>query len=52
MKVLFMSGDTERFALHRDPTVGTAFVQKPFTPEKLARKVRHVLDEKEPTAAN
>jgi PAS domain S-box-containing protein len=52
MRVLFMSGYTERAAVHRDPTVVAAFVQKPFTPEAFARKVRNVLDTKEPTAAN
>jgi len=51
MKVLFMSGYTER-TLHHDATVDAAFVQKPFTPEALARKVRSVLDERERTAAN
>jgi len=44
MKVLFMSGYTDHAALHRDLTAGAAFVQKPFTPEALARKVRAVLD--------
>ena len=51
MKVLFMSGYTDRLGLHRDQTSGAAFVQKPFTPEALARKVRSVLDETAPTAA-
>ncbi len=52
MKVLFMSGYTDRPALQRDTTVVAPFVQKPFTPELLARKVRSVLDEKGSTAAN
>jgi PAS domain S-box-containing protein len=51
MKVLFMSGYADRTAVHRDPTIAAAFVQKPFTPEMLARRVRSVLDAKEPTAA-
>lgn len=44
--VLFMSGYTDR-AAERQRLVepGTAFLQKPFSPETLARKVRQVLDE-------
>ena len=45
MKVLYVSGYTSD-ALHqrnlREP--GTAFLQKPFTPDALARRVRAVLD--------
>ena len=44
MKVLFMSGYTDKAMLHQgelDP--GMAFLQKPFTPQTLARKVREVL---------
>jgi CheY-like chemotaxis protein len=44
MKVLFMSGYTDHAVMHRDLTPGSAFIQKPFTPEALARKVRTVLD--------
>jgi PAS domain S-box-containing protein len=44
MKVLFMSGYTDHAAVHRDLTPGTAFLQKPFTPDVFARKVRQVLD--------
>jgi two-component system, cell cycle sensor histidine kinase and response regulator CckA len=44
MKVLYMSGYTDHEVMHRDLTPGAAFVQKPFTPEVLARQVRHVLD--------
>jgi two-component system, cell cycle sensor histidine kinase and response regulator CckA len=45
MRVLFMSGFTDdaalrRAVLHR----GEPFLQKPFTPQRLARKVRDVLD--------
>ena len=45
MKVLFMSGYTDHAVVHRDLTPGTAFLQKPFTPDVFARKVRQVLDE-------
>jgi two-component system cell cycle sensor histidine kinase/response regulator CckA len=44
MKVLFMSGYTDHAVVHRDLTPGTAFLEKPFTPDIFARKVRHVLD--------
>ncbi len=46
MKVLFMSGYTENFIVHRgmlDPEV--SFLQKPFTVYDIARKVRSVLDQ-------
>src|SRR4029077_6589067 len=45
MKVLFMSGYTDHAVMHRDLTPGTAFLQKTFTPEAFARKVRSVLDQ-------
>ncbi|HEX7723669.1 MAG TPA: response regulator [Pyrinomonadaceae bacterium] len=45
MKVLFMSGYTDDvIADHRVLDAGTAFIQKPFAPDVLARKVRDVLD--------
>jgi CheY-like chemotaxis protein len=44
MKVLFMSGYTDHAVMHRDLTPWSAFIQKPFTPETFARKVRTVLD--------
>jgi two-component system cell cycle sensor histidine kinase/response regulator CckA len=44
-KVLYVSGYTSD-ALHQRHLMepGTAFLQKPFTPEALARQVRAVLD--------
>jgi PAS domain S-box-containing protein len=45
VRVLFMSGYTDDVLLRRgiiDPRMG--FMQKPFTPEALANKVREVLD--------
>jgi signal transduction histidine kinase/CheY-like chemotaxis protein len=45
IKLLFMSGYTDSAIVHRgqlDP--GVAFIQKPFTPGQLARKVRETLD--------
>jgi PAS domain S-box-containing protein len=46
MKVLYMSGYTDH-AVFGDGTLlaGISFLQKPFTPETLAQKVRRVLDE-------
>ena len=45
MKVLFLSGYAPA-AVVRDGVLGpdTAFLEKPFGPETLARKVRAVLD--------
>ncbi len=45
LKVLFVSGYTDDAIVHHgilDP--GTAVLQKPFTPQTLARKVREVIE--------
>ena len=45
IRVLFMSGYTDN-AIVRNGLLGesAAFLQKPFTPEELLRKLRHVID--------
>jgi len=40
-----MSGYTDSAIIHHGVlTPGTAFLQKPFVPQALARKVREILD--------
>ncbi|MBI2838034.1 MAG: response regulator [Acidobacteria bacterium] len=47
LKVLYMSGYTDEAIMdHGLIEPGTAFLQKPFTPDALVGKVRAVLDEK------
>ena len=46
MKVLYMSGYTDNAIMHKGVLeTGTKFIQKPFTPDAIARIVREVLDE-------
>jgi two-component system cell cycle sensor histidine kinase/response regulator CckA len=50
-RVLFISGFSERaYSAHGGPDTGFAYLQKPFMPESLARKVREVLDASGTTA--
>lgn len=45
VRIIFMSGYTEDVVIHQGVLhAGIEFVQKPFTPSVLARKVREVLD--------
>jgi FixJ family two-component response regulator len=45
IKVLFLSGYADRAIIeHGILETGAAFMQKPFTPQALTRKVRDVLD--------
>jgi DNA-binding response OmpR family regulator len=45
MNVLFVSGYTDEAIVHHGVLgPGTAFLQKPFSPDQVVRKVREVLD--------
>jgi two-component system, cell cycle sensor histidine kinase and response regulator CckA len=50
LKVLYMSGYTDEPVNADDASAAAAFLQKPFTPDVLARTVRDVLDGKPPAA--
>jgi CheY-like chemotaxis protein len=52
LPVLFVSGYTDRALVHQGVRAeGSDFLQKPFTPDVLVRKVREVLDERAQRAA-
>jgi signal transduction histidine kinase/ActR/RegA family two-component response regulator len=52
LRALFVSGYADHALVHRGlRTARSAFLQKPFTPERLARKVRELLDEPQRKAA-
>src|SRR5205085_12473638 len=52
MKVLFMSGYSEEIVVHRGILdEGIQFIEKGFTAESLAQKVRQVLEEPQPVGA-
>ena len=52
LRALFVSGYADHALVHRGlRTAGRAFLQKPFTPDRLVRKVRELLDDPQRKAA-
>jgi two-component system cell cycle sensor histidine kinase/response regulator CckA len=51
LKVLYVSGFTDQPIVHEDVLKGAAFLQKPFSPDALAWRVREVLDARADRAA-
>jgi len=45
VKVLFMSGCADNAIDHKALSASVAFIEKPFTPDAMIRKVREVLDQ-------
>jgi len=46
MKLLFMSGFTDAAVIHHEGLdAGASFLEKPFTPDALVRRVREVFDQ-------
>ena len=51
LRVLFISGYTDDAVIHQgDLEPGSAFLQKPFTPNVLCRRVRELLEIAQPQA--
>jgi CheY-like chemotaxis protein len=51
LKVLYLSGYTDHVVIDRGVLVpGASFLEKPFSPELLARKIREVLDNRSQAA--